>query len=376
MGLTRFAPFIGKTVLKSPTCLPALMLQAHTLSVQGAWGSSLSKLLAAFRMAPDEPLVCLSTGVALLHHGMSRKVSDRLKALLAAVAFLQRYASLRGLNQEAAYNLGRAFHQLGLPNLAMTYYERALREAPEGGARARGLYCCGRSPRSAMPFCGGSPSRVLGLRGLLACVRARRGLGALRPSAGGCAQLGAAVCQLGGASAGAEGSAEVRGGVREEAKEEKLPQAADNRRQVQKAKESSRWQKCRWLPRRRQAASSQEARNRAYRSQQPAVAFLSSSREEAAWGTGGTQHQRRTKRKSSLITKKEMIARPPTSYSSSRTTIMKPQKKMMVMDGRGTKEGAGGGAAALLANNLLLLLVSDSYAFWTGRKVKPTSRDK
>lgn len=67
--------------------------------MQGAWGPSLSRLLAAFRMAPNEPLVCLSAGVALLHHGMSRKVSDRLKALLAAVAFLQRYASLRGMNQ-------------------------------------------------------------------------------------------------------------------------------------------------------------------------------------------------------------------------------------------------------------------------------------
>ena len=42
---------------------------------------------------------------------------------------MQEYAARRQNAQEAAYNLGRAAHQLGLLHLAVPFYERAL-EAP------------------------------------------------------------------------------------------------------------------------------------------------------------------------------------------------------------------------------------------------------
>jgi general transcription factor 3C polypeptide 3 (transcription factor C subunit 4) len=47
----------------------------------------------------------------------------------------QEYAARRGNAQEAAYNLGRAAHQLGLLHLAAPFYERALAaQPPEGNA--------------------------------------------------------------------------------------------------------------------------------------------------------------------------------------------------------------------------------------------------
>ena len=43
---------------------------------------------------------------------------------------MQEYAARRQNAQEAAYNLGRAAHQLGLLHLAVPFYERALDAPP------------------------------------------------------------------------------------------------------------------------------------------------------------------------------------------------------------------------------------------------------
>ncbi len=46
------------------------------------------------------------------------------------VVFGQEYAGSRRNQQEAAYNIGRAAHQLGLLHLAAPFYERALATEP------------------------------------------------------------------------------------------------------------------------------------------------------------------------------------------------------------------------------------------------------
>lgn len=40
--------------------------------------------------------------------------------------FMMEYAKLSGHSQESEYNLGRAFHLLGLTHLAVNHYEKAL----------------------------------------------------------------------------------------------------------------------------------------------------------------------------------------------------------------------------------------------------------
>ena len=50
-------------------------------------------------------------------------------------ATAQEYASVRRNEQEAAYNLGRAAHQLGLLHVAAPFYERALAVRSPDGAR-------------------------------------------------------------------------------------------------------------------------------------------------------------------------------------------------------------------------------------------------
>lgn len=50
----------------------------------------------------------------------------------------QEYASVRRNAQEAAYNIGRAAHQLGLLHLATPFYERALAAEPPPANAAPG----------------------------------------------------------------------------------------------------------------------------------------------------------------------------------------------------------------------------------------------
>eukprot|EP00899_Mesostigma_viride_P008670 jgi/Mesvir1/17804/Mv26536-RA.1 len=73
-----------------------------------------------------QPLVPLFLAVMYLSAAMSRGVRNRHREVLQAFAFFYRYEELRGPCQEVWYNLGRAYHQLGLVHLAVPYYERVL----------------------------------------------------------------------------------------------------------------------------------------------------------------------------------------------------------------------------------------------------------
>jgi general transcription factor 3C polypeptide 3 (transcription factor C subunit 4) len=61
---------------------------------------------------------------------MGKKVPDRNRVVLQGFAFLSAYQRARRDREEAAYNLGRAAHQLGMLHIAVAFYELALRRVP------------------------------------------------------------------------------------------------------------------------------------------------------------------------------------------------------------------------------------------------------
>ena len=79
-----------------------------------------------FEWAPEDATVNLCMGAAYLQHACSRTVGDRHACVLKALAFFCRHASFCPHRQQAAFNLGRAMHQLGMNSFAATWYERAL----------------------------------------------------------------------------------------------------------------------------------------------------------------------------------------------------------------------------------------------------------
>jgi len=77
-------------------------------------------------MVPENAVISLLVGVAYLTYALSRSPGDRHAGILKAFAFLTHYAARAGSPAEAAYNLGRAFHQLELLHLATEWYNRCL----------------------------------------------------------------------------------------------------------------------------------------------------------------------------------------------------------------------------------------------------------
>jgi len=85
-------------------------------------------------------LICLTAAVACFGRAQNRQVDNRHQVILQAFAFLDRYRQLcKDLNHsksEVAFNFGRAFHRLGLYQLAVPHYREAL-EMKEDKVKAK-----------------------------------------------------------------------------------------------------------------------------------------------------------------------------------------------------------------------------------------------
>ena len=77
-------------------------------------------------------MIKLSLGLAYLHYALKRQSENRHYLIMQGFSFLQKYYNDRrgskvlSERQEAEFNLGRAYHMLGLTHLAIPYYERCL----------------------------------------------------------------------------------------------------------------------------------------------------------------------------------------------------------------------------------------------------------
>ncbi|KAK4052048.1 transcription factor TFIIIC subunit tfc4 [Microbotryomycetes sp. JL201] len=99
----------------------------HVMLVSPSGTTALVYLLRAYELAPKQPLINLSLGVAYTMRAMSRQTDNRHHQLAQALAFFDQYRRLRGPCQEVEYNLGRFFHHLGLQSYAVNHYHNCLR---------------------------------------------------------------------------------------------------------------------------------------------------------------------------------------------------------------------------------------------------------
>ncbi|KAK9238729.1 hypothetical protein V1525DRAFT_87424 [Lipomyces kononenkoae] len=114
-----------------------LTLYGQILAASRSHVPSLSYYMRAFTVAPHDPMVLFSIALAHLHRAMQRQTNNRHLQIVQGLSYLidyyrARLDSSKGKEtawaelQEINYNMGRAFHMLGLPSLAAKYYERAL----------------------------------------------------------------------------------------------------------------------------------------------------------------------------------------------------------------------------------------------------------
>ncbi|CCF57694.1 hypothetical protein KAFR_0D00470 [Kazachstania africana CBS 2517] len=94
--------------------------------------SSLQYLNWLDKDIPDDPMVNLLMGLAHIHRSMQRLTASRHFQILHGLRYLYRYYDLRQKcysvleKQEADYNIGRAFHLIGLTSIAVFYYNKVL----------------------------------------------------------------------------------------------------------------------------------------------------------------------------------------------------------------------------------------------------------
>ena len=88
--------------------------------------------LRALSVDPTNCIIKLSLALGYIHHALKRQADNRHQLLMQGFAFLFEYYNCRqdegGIaeKQEAAYNVARAFHMLGLTHLATPYYQQCL----------------------------------------------------------------------------------------------------------------------------------------------------------------------------------------------------------------------------------------------------------
>ncbi|KAK7990955.1 RNA polymerase III transcription factor tfiiic [Apiospora arundinis] len=117
-----------------------LMMYGHILFVSNSFTYALNYFDRARAREPDNPMVNVSIGLAYLHYSLKRQAENRQYLIIQAMTFLRKYydhrlreSSSPVQRQEAHYNLGRSYHQLGLTHLALKYYKLVLQEMAANG---------------------------------------------------------------------------------------------------------------------------------------------------------------------------------------------------------------------------------------------------
>lgn len=116
---------------KHPDSVPLMILVGHSCAMSGSYRLALGEYFKAYREFPNDPMLNLCIGLSYLNLVMNRRAANRHLLVMQAFTFLYKYYALCKGNQEANFNLGRAYHQLGLTHLAVPYYEKVLSLASE-----------------------------------------------------------------------------------------------------------------------------------------------------------------------------------------------------------------------------------------------------
>ncbi|KAK5664690.1 transcription factor TFIIIC subunit tfc4 [Batrachochytrium dendrobatidis] len=102
------------------------ILYGHILCLARVYNGAIVHYMHAYSIAPNDPMTNFALGNAHIHRAMQRKSESRHTHISQGFSFLFKYAELRGENLETDYNLGRAFHTVGLSHLAVHYYRKII----------------------------------------------------------------------------------------------------------------------------------------------------------------------------------------------------------------------------------------------------------
>lgn len=123
--------FIMRFLSRHPNHPALTVLHANNCLVAGTYKYALNEYAAAFRRE-ESPMLAFLMGVTLIQMACQKFSAKKHSLVTQGIAFLWQYKDLRGPCglQEVYYNLGRAFHQLGLLPAATHHYKLVLETKP------------------------------------------------------------------------------------------------------------------------------------------------------------------------------------------------------------------------------------------------------
>ncbi|PSN53925.1 hypothetical protein C0J52_02409, partial [Blattella germanica] len=120
--------FLMRLLARHPNHQALTLLHANNCLVAGTYKYALSEYAATFRTNPG-PLAAFLLGVTLFQMACQKFSAKKHSLVTQGLAFMWKYQQFRGKDgyQEVHYNIGRAFHQLGLLPPAIYHYKEALK---------------------------------------------------------------------------------------------------------------------------------------------------------------------------------------------------------------------------------------------------------
>nr|CAD7260817.1 unnamed protein product [Timema shepardi] len=119
--------FIMRLLFRNPNHQALSILHANNCLVSGTYKYALSEYVAAFSRE-EGPMLAFLVAVTLFQMACQKFSAKKHSLVNQGLAFMWKYQQLRGKEgfQESCYNIGRAFHQLGLLPAAIHQYKQAL----------------------------------------------------------------------------------------------------------------------------------------------------------------------------------------------------------------------------------------------------------
>eukprot|EP00002_Diphylleia_rotans_P025863 TRINITY_DN5134_c0_g1_i1.p1 TRINITY_DN5134_c0_g1~~TRINITY_DN5134_c0_g1_i1.p1 ORF type:complete len:1031 (-),score=223.18 TRINITY_DN5134_c0_g1_i1:100-3192(-) len=123
--------FLLRLEQRFPNIAALRLVVGHYFLIAGSYRQALQRYLAAKGLGLQQPTVDLMCGVCYLSMVCQKYTADRHYTLLQAVCYFDQYIRRCRSKAESAYNMGRAYHELGLMFLAQQYYAEALEECQQ-----------------------------------------------------------------------------------------------------------------------------------------------------------------------------------------------------------------------------------------------------
>ncbi|XP_070564399.1 general transcription factor 3C polypeptide 3-like isoform X4 [Ptychodera flava] len=123
---SRHNRFCLRLMLKHTENQALCILNGHNAFLSGSLKHALDEYMRAYRNDESNPMLAMCIGLTFIQMASQKYAVKRHSLIAQGLAFFQKYLDTRGNCQEAYYNVGRAFHQLGLVHLAVHFYKRAL----------------------------------------------------------------------------------------------------------------------------------------------------------------------------------------------------------------------------------------------------------